>query len=51
MLSVPDVVTGMFKVFSLDVETLFYMVATLYYVTPLIGKKLRFCPTFYMNLS
>ena len=40
----PDVVTGMLKVFSIDVYALLYLGATLSFVTPLISKKFGVLP-------
>ena len=40
----PDVVTGMLKVFSLDVYALLDTSATLSFVTPLVAKKFDILP-------
>ena len=46
----PDIVTGMLKVFSLYVYALLDPGATLSFVTPPIANKFDIYPTFYMNL-
>ena len=42
----PDVVTGMLKVFSIDVYALLDLGSTLSFVTPLIAKKFEILPIF-----
>ena len=43
-LSSPDVVTGMLQVFSIDIDALLYLGATISFVTPLIARKFDIFP-------
>ena len=46
----PDVVTGMLKVFSIDVYALLDPGATLSFVTPLVSKNFEVFPNIFINL-
>ena len=40
----PDMVTGMLKVFSMDVYSLLNLDSTLYFIAPLIAEKFEIFP-------